>query len=119
MSCAMAGTAITAVSKRVAKCFILLAPLENKFLHAPGFDLTHNQLIGVAAIHHMDHLPAWRQLAGMAELAQRRAVQLSLVNLSRARPGARTVAVGIGVGHEQILVRPFRDAVGPGAAEGG
>src|SRR6185312_8929721 len=57
-----------------------------------------------------------RQLAGVAELADGRAVQLSLVDLARARPGARPVAVGVGVGHEEILVRPFGDAVGPGGA---
>src|SRR3569833_4618461 len=93
---------------------MLLAPLQDKFLHAPGFALAHDDLVGIAAVHHVDDLETRRQLAGMAELAHGGAVQLGLVDLSGPGPGARSVAVGVGVGHEKILVRALGDAVGPG-----
>src|SRR5258708_20732122 len=100
----MAGKATMAgaASKRVAKCVMLLGPFiigvaraaQNKLLHAPGFDFADNDLVGIAAVHHVNHLPARRQLAGMAELADHGAVQLGLVDLSGARPGTGAVAVG-------------------------
>src|SRR5215472_15048499 len=87
--------------------------LQDELLDAPGFDLADHDLVGVAAIHHMDHLEAAELLAGMAEAAEDRAVELHLVDLARDSPAAWTVAVRVGVGSEQILVRPLRDANRP------
>ena len=42
---------------------------QHELLHAPGFDFAHDDLVGIAAVHHVDDLEAGRQLAGMAELA--------------------------------------------------
>src|SRR5258706_4991165 len=101
---------------------MLLAPFrigraaQDEFLHAPGFDLADDDLVGISAIHHVNPLEARRQLAGMAELADHRAVQLHLVDLAADFPAARGIAVGIGIGNEQILMRSLGDAVGPGAA---
>src|ERR1700761_4483500 len=98
MSCAMAGTASKAAAtrRRVARRFMLLAPLQDKLLHAPGLDFAHDDLVGIAAVHHVDDLEARRQLAGMAELADHGAVQLRLVDLARLGPASRPVAVWIG-----------------------
>ena len=52
----------------------------------------------------------------MAELAQHGAVQLHLVDLAGLAPAAWRIAVGIGVGNEQILVCAFGNAVRPGGA---
>src|SRR6266481_978378 len=79
--------------------------LQDELLHAPGFDLADDDLVRIAAIHHVDHLEAAEFLAGMAELADDRAVELHLVDLASDRPCARAIAVGIGVGGEQVLVR--------------
>ena len=84
---------------RVAYCaveaFFIACGFEHELLHAPGFDLADDDLVGVAAIHHVDHLEAAELLAGMAELADDRAVQLHLVDLAGDRPAARQVAVGL------------------------
>src|ERR1700749_1201417 len=99
MSCAMAGAAriAAAASRRVARGdlrrFMLLAPLQDEFLHAPGFDFAHDDLVGIAAVHHVNHLEARRQLAGMAELADHGAVQLQLVDLAGLGPASRPLAV--------------------------
>src|SRR5215471_21867561 len=100
MSWARAGAVRTAAAakRRVARRFMLLAPLQDEFLHAPGFDFTDDDLVGIAAVHHVNHLEARSQLAGMAELADHGAVQLHLVDLSGLGPASGPVAVGIGVG---------------------
>ena len=53
----------------------------------------------------------------MAELADDRPIELHLVDLAGDRPGARQVAVGIGVGDEQVLMRALRHAGGPADAD--
>ena len=62
---------------------------KNEFLHAPGFDLAEDDLVGVAAVHHVDHLEARRDFARLAELADDRAVQLRLVDLAGDVPRSR------------------------------
>src|SRR5215469_3854048 len=99
MSWAAAGAARTAAAanRRVARRFMLLAPLQNEFLHAPGFDFAHDDLVWIAAVHHVDHLEARRQLAGMAEFSDHRSIQLHLVDLPGLGPAPRRISVGIGV----------------------
>src|SRR5437763_1177508 len=82
--------------------------LQHKFLHAPGFDLSNDNLVRVAAIHHMHHLEPAEFLAGMTELAEDRPIQFHLVDLARRRPCAWGIAVGIGVGGEDVLMRALR-----------
>src|SRR5262249_7397176 len=79
-------------------------------LHAPGFDLANDDLVRIAAIHHMDHLEAPEFLAGMTELADDRAVELHLVDLAGDRPRTQTVDIGGEVGGKQVLVMPVRYA---------
>src|SRR5256885_1800637 len=44
--------------------------LQDEFLHSPGFDLPDDDLVWVAAIHHVDDLEPAEFLAGMAELTK-------------------------------------------------
>src|SRR5579871_5633879 len=90
---------------------------EQELLHAPRFDLGDDDLVRVAAIHHVDHLEAAELLGGVTEAAEDGAVQFHFVNLARDVPRAGRVAVGIGVGGEQILVRAGRDADRPRGAD--
>src|SRR3977135_3019147 len=87
--------------------------LQDDLLDAPGFDLADYDLLWVAAIHHGDDLEAAELFAGMAEPAEDRPVQFHLVDLAGDGPAARPVAVRIGVGGEQVLVRALRHADGP------
>src|SRR6266853_6047818 len=66
--------------------------LQDELLHAPGFDFANDDLVRIAAIHHMDHLEAAEFLAGMAELADDGSVQLHLVDLAGDRPRAGHVS---------------------------
>ena len=47
---------------------------------APGFDFADDDLIRVAAIHHVDHLESGGQFAGVTELAEHLAVEGHLVD---------------------------------------
>src|SRR5947209_274488 len=87
--------------------------LQDQLLDAPGFDLADHDLVRVAAIHHVHDLEAAELLAGMAEPAEDRAVQLHLVDLAGDGPASRPVAVRVGVGGEQILMRALRHAHRP------
>src|SRR6266849_8819908 len=98
-------------------CLLHGVRLQDELLHAPGFDLANDDLVRVAAIHHVDHLEAAEFLAGMTELADDRAVELHLVDLARDRPRARKIAIWVGVGGEQVLVRPLRNARSPADAD--
>ena len=53
----------------------------------------------------------------MSELADDRPVQFQLVDFARGLPRSRAIAVGIGVGSEDVLVRTLRHAHGPAGAE--
>src|SRR5450432_3233169 len=57
-----------------------LGLLQDQLLHTPGFDFANDDLVRIAAIHHVDDLKAGRHFAGPAELADDRAVQLHLVD---------------------------------------
>src|SRR6266852_2234786 len=94
-------------------CLLHGVRLQDELLHAPGFDLADDDLVRVAAIHHVDHLEAAEFLAGMTELADDGSVQLHLIDLASDRPRAGHISIGIGVGSEEILVRPLGNACGP------
>ena len=61
----------------------------------------------------MDDLEPAEFLAGMAELPNDRPVQFQLVDLTRDGPRARRIAVGVGVGGKDVLMRALRNANGP------
>src|SRR5215470_11236846 len=42
---------------------------QNVFLHAPGFDFAQDELVRVAAVHHVDDLDAGHDFARLAESA--------------------------------------------------
>src|SRR5262245_57674999 len=77
MSAAAKSTTATigTCSRRLMTCLLLL---ERDLLHAPRFDFRHDDLVRVAAVHHMDDLETARQLPGVPELANDRAVELHL-----------------------------------------
>src|SRR6266576_1611518 len=52
---------------------------QNVFLHAPGFDFAEDDLVGIAAVHHVDDLETRCDLARLAEPADDRTVQLHFV----------------------------------------
>src|SRR5438552_1716170 len=87
--------------------------LQDESLHAPGFDFPNNDFVGIAAIHHVDDLEPAEFLAGMAELPNDRPVQFQLVDLARDGPRAWSIAVGVGVGGKDVLMRALRNANGP------
>src|SRR5580704_6547781 len=87
--------------------------LQDELLHAPGFDFPDDDLVRVAAIHHVDDLEPAEFLAGVAKPANDRPVQFQLVDLARDIPRPRRVAVGVGVGGKDVLVRARRNANGP------
>ena len=91
--------------------------LQDVLLHAPRFDFAQDDLVRIAAVHHVDDLEARRHLARLAELAEHRAIQLRLVDLAGDVPRPRRVAVRIRIGEEDVLVRPRRDAQRPADAE--
>ncbi len=91
--------------------------LEHQFLDAPGLDLSDEDLIGVPAVHHVHDLKPAEFLARVSEAPEDRAVQLHLVDLARVLPRARPVAVRVGVGGEQVLMRARRDADAPRRAD--
>src|SRR5215475_6616192 len=86
-------------------------------LHAPPGDLRDRDLVVVAAIDFMHRAKLARQLAGLAEFAQNRSVELHLVNLASDRRDVGAAVVGVGVGAVQVLVRSGRDTHGPGCAD--
>jgi len=69
---------------------------------------TNDDLVRVAAIHHVDDLEPAEFLAGVAEPTDDRPVQFQFVDLARDLPRPGRIAVGIGVGGEDVLVRPGR-----------
>src|SRR5580765_4745320 len=81
------------------------ACLENEFLYAPGFDFAQDQLVGIAAIQHVNYLKSWSQFPGVTKLAEHRSVQLQLVNFSGGVPGTRPVPVRVRVRKERVLMR--------------
>src|SRR5271170_5626569 len=66
---------------------------QQELLHAPGLDLRHDDLVRVAAIHHVHHLEASQLLTGMSEFPEDGAVQFHLVNLAGVIPRSRRVPV--------------------------
>jgi hypothetical protein len=79
--------------------------LQHQLLHAPRFDFGNDDLVGIAAVHHVYHLEATKLLSSVAELPDDRSVQLHLVDLARDVPRSRRVAIRVGIRAEQILVR--------------
>ena len=65
----------------------------------------------------MDDLESAEFFAGMAELTEDRPVEFQLVDLACDVPRTRSISVGIGVGCEDVLVRPWRNTNGPADAE--
>ena len=90
---------------------------EDDLLRAPGRDLGHEELVRIAAVDLVDGAELSESLAGLAELADDRAVELHLVDLAGDRPRRGRVAVRVGVRDEQVLVRPRRDADRPRVAD--
>ena len=95
------------------------ARLQDVLLHAPRFDLAQDDLVGIAAVHHVHHLEPGRDLARLPELADHRAIELRLVDLTRRLPRPRRVAVRVRIGMEDVLMRPRRDAQRPADPEVG
>src|SRR5262245_66155994 len=103
--CAATDTAAARIAAGTARSRNFMAPplscgrrlrgcrLEQQLLHPPRLDFADDDLVGIAAIHHVDDLEAAKLLAGMAEPAEHRAVQLELVDLAGDIPGAGRVAV--------------------------
>src|SRR5438445_9642647 len=58
-----------------ARCLTGGRWLQDEFLHAPGFDFPNDDLIWIAAIHHVDDLEPAEFLARMAELTNDRPIQ--------------------------------------------
>src|SRR5258707_11641881 len=88
-------------------CLLHGVRLQDELLHAPGFDFAADDLVRIAAINDVDHMEAAEFLAGMTELADDGAVEFHLVDLAGDRPRAGHIAIRIGVGSEEILVRPL------------
>src|SRR2546428_618967 len=83
-------------------------PVERELLHAPRGDFRHEQIAVALAVHRV-HGPELAQLlAGPAELAEDRAVELHLVDLAGHRGDVRVVVVRVRVGAVEILMRPWR-----------
>src|SRR5437879_11788384 len=93
--CAVAGIAARSVAanssgtkyfiKNLLSCARCLSGgrwLQHEFLHAPGFDFPDDELVWIAAIHHVDDLEPAEFLAGMAELTNDGPIQLPLVSLT-------------------------------------
>ena len=79
--------------------------MKDKLLYAPGFDFSDDDLVRVAAIHHMDDLEPAEFFAGVPELTEDGPIQFQFVDLTGVVPRARTISVGVGVGGEDVLVR--------------
>src|SRR5204862_2729096 len=94
-----------------------VSSFEHQLLHAPRFNFADDDLVRVAAVHHVDHLEAAEFLAWMAELAEHRAIELHLVDLAGVGPRALRIAVRVRVRREHVLMRPGRDAHAPPGAE--
>src|SRR5215212_2444193 len=59
---------------------------QDELLHAPRFDLTQNDFVGIATVHHVNHLEAGRLLAWFSEFANHGAIELGLVDLACRLP---------------------------------
>src|SRR6188768_4280342 len=92
---------------------------QDELLHAPRFDLAQDDLVGITTVHHVNHLEPGRDLARFPELADHRAIELRLVDLTRRLPRSRRVAVRVRIGMEDVLMRPRRDAQRPADPEVG
>src|SRR4029079_5537340 len=77
--------------------------LQSDFLHSPGLDFRNDDLVRISAVQHVHDLEPTGDLAGMAELPDDRPVQFHLVDLARNVPRPRRVAVGVGIGGEEVL----------------
>ena len=93
--------------------------LEHQFLHAPRLDLADDDLVRIAAIHHVNDLESGRGLARLSELAEHRSVQLRLVDFAGDVPRSRHVAVRIRIRQEDVLVRPAGNTHRPADAQVG
>ena len=91
--------------------------MQNVFLHSPGFDFAEDELVGIAAIHHVDDLKPAEFLAGMAELTNDRPVQFQLVDLTRDGPRTGRISVRVRIRCEYVLVRPLRNTDRPADSE--
>src|SRR6266404_6196699 len=128
--CAVAGIATSSVAasssgtkyliKNLLSCARCLGGgrrLHDEFLHAPGFDFPDDDLVWISAIHHVDDLEPAEFLARVAELTNDGPIQFQLVDLSGDVPRARRIAIRVGVGGENILMRALRNANGPTDAQ--
>src|ERR1700730_10854119 len=88
-----------------------LGRVQGEFLHSPVGDLSYVELVGVAAIDLVHRAELLQQLAGPAELAEDLSVQLHLVDFTVFHVGG-----AVGVGTEEILMRPWGDANRPRGA---
>src|SRR5262245_42692375 len=79
-----------------------------ELLHAPVHEFGDVQGVGVAAVDLIDHAELLELLAGFADAADDRAVQLHLVNFAVQE----RILGRVGVRAEKILVRAGRDADG-------
>src|SRR3989442_3641189 len=128
--CAVAGIAARSVTasssgtkyliKNLLSCARCLGGgrwLQHEFLHSPGFDFPDDELVWIAAIHHVDDLEPAEFLARMAELTDDGPVQFQLGNLSSDVPRPRRIAIRVGVGCENVLMRALRNANRPTDAQ--
>src|SRR5579885_1102244 len=91
--------------------------LQYVFLNSPGFDFAEDDLVGIAAIEHVDHLEARGKFAGLAEAAKHGAIELRFVDLAGIFPGSRLITVRVRVREEDVLVGAGGDASSPSGAE--
>ena len=90
---------------------------QHDLLDPPGGDFRHEQLVRVAAVDLVHRAELAELLAGLAELADDRAVELHLVDLAGDVAILRQPVVGNRVRDEQILMRARRDADRPRVAD--
>ena len=91
--------------------------VQDDLLRAPRGNFGHEQLVRIAAVDLVNRAELAEALARLAELPDDLAVQLHLVDLAGDGPRRRGIAVGVRVGHEEVLMRPRRDAHGPRVAD--
>jgi hypothetical protein len=70
--------------------------LQHQLLHAPRFDFGNDDLVRIAAVHHVDDLEAAKLFAGVAELSEDGPIELHLVDLACDVPRPGRVAVRVG-----------------------
>src|ERR1700754_1155331 len=91
--------------------------LKNVFLNSPRFNFAEDNLVGIAAIEHVDHLETRGKFAGFAEAAEHGPIEFGFVDLAGGFPGSRLITIRVRVREEDVLVGTSGDARSPSGAE--